>query len=349
MQLLLGVILVSWLITISAYIPFIKFLYRNKFQRMKQKTLDAFNQRTPIFDKFHKNKVGTPVGGGTLIILITTILFPIILLCMRYFWIPITSVYPFWTEVKIIIFTFLSFGLLGLLDDAKKTFVWATGDFFGLRLRHKLIIELVLAGIISYWLFAELKINIFYVPLIGVIHLGWLYIPLAMFMIIAYSNAFNITDGLDGLSAGVLFIALTAFWIISAAILDTPLSIFLALWMGGLLAFLYFNVFPARIFLGDVGALSFGATLAVVALLLGKAPILTIIGGVFVAEVTSSLIQLTAKKFWGRKIIAAAPLHLLLQHYGWPETKIVLRFWIISIVLALFGLWLAIFTPRPLL
>ena len=167
--------------------------------------------------------------------------------------------------------------------------------------------------------------------------MGWFYIPFAAF-IIAFANAFNITDGLDGLSSGVLTIALVAFWFISATILDTPLSIFLAIWIGGLVSFLYFNVSPARIFLGDVGALSFGATFAVVGLMLGKAPALVVIGGIFVAEVLSSLLQLLSKKYLGRKLFAVAPLHLWLQYKGWPETKIVMRFWIIAIVLAIFAL-----------
>ena len=137
-------------------------------------------------------------------------------------------------------------------------------------------------------------------------------------------------------------IELTAFWVLSASILDTPLSLFIALWWGGLIAFLYFNVFPARIFLGDVGALSFGATMAVVGLMLGKAPALAVIGGIFVIEVVSSLVQLLAKKYLGKKVFAAAPLHLWLQYHGWPEPKIVMRFWIIAIVLAIFGLWLAL-------
>lgn len=342
MQLLLGVVLFSWLIHSLLFIPFIQLLYSLRLQRLKQVTRDMFNKRTPLFDKFHHHKAGTPVGGGLLIIAITTILLPIILLLMYYFWIPITSVYPLGSEVKILLFTFISFGLLGLLDDAKKTFAWVKKGFFGLRLRHKLILEVVLACIVGFWLVHDLKINILHIPLLGVFHLGWWYIPFAVFVIIAFANAFNITDGLDGLSAGVLVIALFAFWFLSASILDTVLSIFIALWIGGMLAFLYFNVLPSRIFLGDVGALSFGATFAVVGLILGKTPALVIIGGIFVLEVTSSLIQLVSKSVTGRKLFMAAPLHLWLQVKGWPESKIVMRFWILAIVLAMFGLWLAL-------
>lgn len=350
MSLLLGVLLFSWLVHSILYIPFIRLLYHWRFQRIAQKTRDAFEKRTPIFDKLHKNKVGTPVGGGLLIILLTTILFPMVMFLLHYFWVPITAVYAIGSEIKILLFTFVSFGLLGLIDDMKKTFTWFKGsDFFGLRLRHKLVLEILIAGIIGFWLVHDIKIDIFYVPLIGVFRLGWWFVPFAAFVIIAFANAFNITDGLDGLASGVLMIALGAFWIISASILDTPLSLFIALWLGGVIAFLYFNIFPARIFLGDVGALSFGATLAVVGLILGKAPALLVIGGIFVLEVLSSLVQLLSKKFFGKKVFPVAPFHLWLQYHGWPEPKIVMRFWIISIVFALFGLWIALLTQSPLL
>lgn len=349
MGLLLGLLLFSWVSASLLYVPFIRMLYKWRFQRLKQKTLDAFDKRTPIFDRFHQKKAGTPVGGGSLIILLTTVLFPISLLLMKYFWVPVTSVYPMLSEIKILLFTFISFGLLGLLDDAKKTFAIAPSGFFGLRLRYKLILEIVLAVIISYWLVHDLRIDIFYLPLLGVIRIGWVvYVVFSSLVIIAFANAFNITDGLDGLASGTLLIALTAFWIISASILDSPLSVFIALWLGGLIAFLYFNIYPARIMLGDVGALSFGATLAVVGLILGKAPALVIIGGIFVVEAASSFLQLFWKKYFHRKLFSVAPLHLWLQYHGWPEPKIVMRFWIVGIVCAIFGLWLALIIKPPL-
>lgn len=348
MVFLLGLLLFSWLVSSVLYIPFIRLLYRLRMRRLHQKTLDAFDKHTPIFDSFHEKKTGTPVGGGLLIIIVTTVLFPIAILLMHYFWIPITAVYPIADEIKILLFTFISFGALGLLDDIKKTFGKISSPFFGLRLRSKLLLEILLAGIISFWLIYDLKIDIFYVPLIGVMRLGWWYIPFATLVIISFANAFNITDGLDGLASGLLMIALAAFWIISGSILDTPLSVFIAIWLGSLIAFLYFNIYPARIFLGDVGALSFGATMAVVGLILGKAPALVVIGGVFVIEVTSSLVQLLYKKFLGKKAFSVAPFHLWLQYNGWPEPKIVMRMWVVSIILAIFGLWIAILTKIPI-
>lgn len=341
MVILLGLLIFAFLVNSLLLIPFINLLYKFHFQRKQQKTRDLFLRLTPIFDKFHRQKIGTPVGGGVLIINTTALLFFFSLLLFRYFWVPVTSVYPLPAEVKILIFTFLSFGILGLYDDIKKTFSLVSDKFFGLRFFHKLFLEAVLALVVSFWLFSDLKIEIVNLPFFGVMNFGVFYIPFATFVIIFFANAFNITDGLDGLASGLLMIALGSFWIISASILDTPLSTLIALWLGGLVAFLYFNVYPARIFLGDVGALSFGATFAVIGLLLGKAFALLVIGGLFVAEAVSSLIQILGKRFLRRKIFKVAPFHLWLQEIGWEEPKIVFRAWLAGIMLAVLGLFLA--------
>ena len=342
MAIYLLVFFISFLVNLVLLIPFINLLYKLKFQRASQETRDAFNKRTPIFDKFHKQKAGTPVGGGILIILTTLFGFTLFTFFFAFMGKDIVSNYQSITsEIKILLFTFLFFSFLGLYDDFKKMFFWRQGSFFGLRLRHKLIIELLLATIVSYWMFSELDVSIINIPYLGVYDLSWWYIPFATFVIVAFSNAVNISDGLDGLSSGVLLIALLAFWTISISILDTPLLIFIAVWIGGLIAFLYFNVYPARLFLGDTGALSFGATFAVIGLLLGKVFALTIIGGVFVAEILSSLIQLVSKKYRGKKLFPVAPIHLWLQYKGWEEPKIVMRAWVISILFAVFGLMIA--------
>ena len=342
MAVLLGLLLLSFLLNSLAFIPFINVLYKLKLQRRRQKTKDAFSNPTPIFDKLHYQKAGTPVGGGVLIILSTIILFIFSFILLYYFWVPITSIYPrIDSEIKILLFGFIGFGILGLYDDVKKTFTFGNDTFFGLRLRHKLILEIILALIISFWLYSELKISFVHLPFIGIWDLGIFYIPFATFVIVSFTNAFNITDGLDGLSSGLLMIALFSFWVISSSILDTSVSNFIAIWLGALMAFLYFNIYPARIFLGDVGSLSFGATLAVIVLLLGKTFSLPIIGGLFVAEVASSLIQLLGKKYFGIKIFSVAPLHLWLQHKGWQESKVVMRAWLIGIIFSIIGLWLA--------
>ncbi len=340
--LVLGVLIFSFIVTSIAIIPFINALYALKFQRADQKTRDAFGVLTPIYDKFHHTKVGVPVGGGLLVIIVVSLLFTLLLPLMKVFGIPLTGVYEnSQAEINILFFTFLSFGILGLYDDVKKFFKFEKEGFFGLRLKHKFILQLLLALCISLMLYFHLGISFLHIPFIGTFHLSWVYIPFATFVIVSFANAVNITDGLDGLASGTLMISLFGLWFLSASILDVPISLFLALWIGSLVSFLYFNVFPARMFMGDVGAMAFGATLAVVGLLLGKVIALVVIGFIFVFEIASSLIQLLSKRFLGKKLLPASPFHLFLQHYGWEEPKIVMRAWLVQIMLTLFGVWLA--------
>ena len=237
---------------------------------------------------------------------------------MKYFGVVVTQVYPLVDELNVIFFTFISFGLLGLYDDLMKFFDIERTGFFGLRFRWKFLIQILLAFIVASLLYFNLKIDIFYIPFIGVFRIGWLFIPLSAFIITAFANAYNVTDGLDGLASGLLMIALFALWYLSSAILDTPLSMFLVLWIGSLIAFLYFNVFPARIMLGDVGALSFGATLAVVGLLLGKVMAIVIIGGIFVLEVASSFRAIIVQEIFRKEIVSggACPFMVATEEMG---------------------------------
>lgn len=347
LPLLLGLLLFSFIITSLLIVPFVNILYRLRFQRADQTTTDAFGKRTPIFDRFHKHKAGVPVGGGLLVIVVVSVLFAILLPILQLVGIEITSVHEsLQTEINVLFFTFLSFGILGLYDDIKKFFHFEQEAFFGLRMRHKLILQIVLSAIIAIMIYAGLGINFVHIPFFAhTLVLGPLYVPFAMFVILAFSNAINITDGLDGLAAGSLMISLFGFWMLTAvtgSVFDIPLSIFIALWIGALISFLYFNIYPARMFMGDVGALSFGATLAVVGLLTGKVAALMVIGFIFVLEVTTSLLQLLSKKYFKRKLIPAAPAHLTLQKIGWAEPKIVQRAWLVQILLTLFGVWLAL-------
>jgi len=339
---ILGLLLFSFVITSILIVPFINTLYRLKFQRAKQKTIDAFGQRTPIFDNFHNGKAGIPVGGGLLVIVVVACLFAAIFPLVKFFGIEITGVYDIPKEINIIFFTFLSFGLLGMYDDIKKFFKIEKKQFFGLRMKHKLILQIILSAIIACMLYFQLHISFIYIPFFKqTLEMGPLYIPFAMFVIISFTNAVNITDGLDGLASGILMISLFGLWYLSSTILDIPLAMFLALWLGALISFMYFNIFPARIFMGDVGALAFGATLAVVGLLLGKIIAVLIIGSLFVLEISSSSIQLLSKKFRKKKVFPVSPLHLWLQYHGWEEPKIVQRAWLVQIILTLFGVWLA--------
>ena len=332
---ILGISLISLVLTLILIIPFIDFLYKIKLRRQKQNTVDIFNKPTPLFDKFNSWKVGTPFGGGLLIICICSALF------LWSFGMLKINV-NFW-ELFVILFTFISFGLLGLYDDIKKLINGNTGKvpFFGLRFRYKLLLQLGLALVPATILYTKLGYSFLFVRGIGLTDIGFLYIPFAAFVIVAFVNAFNIADGLDGLASGLMLICLVSFLAISYSNVDQGLEVFIAILLGSVAAFLYFNIYKARIWLGDVGSMSLGASLAIIGLLTGKTITIAIIGGVFVLEVASSLIQILGKKFLKRKIFPVAPLHLYFQKRGWEEPKIVMRAWLLGVFFAILGLYLA--------
>ncbi|MBP8591283.1 hypothetical protein KBI33_02310 [Candidatus Shapirobacteria bacterium] len=343
MRFFLGLILISFALTSAAIVPFINFLYRLKFTRRPQKTRDFLGKRTQIFDRLHRQKAGTPVGAGILLLILISIFFSAAFFFSKAAGVYITSVFPITAELNVIFFTLFSFGFLGFFDDFKKIFNLEEKGIFGLRLRDKFLFQWLLAFIIAFLLYYQLGISIINIPFWGVLDLGFGYIPLATFIIVAFTNAFNITDGLDGLACGLLLICLVAFCFLSFQIFDTPLTILISVWIGVLIAFLYFNIYPARVFLGDTGAMAFGALVAVVGLMLGKIIALAFIGGIFILEAGSSLLQMLSKAWRGKRLFRVAPFHLWLQNRGWEEPKIVMRAWLAQLVLAIFGLWLATF------
>ena len=339
----LGLIIFSFLICSVLIVPFINLLYKWKLTRKKEA---PDHGKVPLFDKLHDIKEGTPVGGGVLIIGVVTILFAISFPLASFLGLFVKSSFSLRAELFIIFFTFISFGLLGLSDDLLKVFHKPTkgvlGLWFGLRRKQKFILQWILAFFIGFFIYEYLGVHIINIPGFNKVwDLGLWYIPFSAFVIVAFSNAFNITDGLDGLSGGLLIICLAVFEVIATGNLDTPLLFFISLWVGALLAFLYFNVWPARLFLGDTGALSFGAMLAVIGLITGKILALVVVGGIFVVEAASSLIQIAGWKFLKKPVFPLAPIHHTFLARGWKEPKIVMRAWILGILLAVFGLWLA--------
>lgn len=329
---LLGLIIISFFTTSLLLLPFIDFLYYLRSRRIASST-SIKKSETPIHDALMKKDFSTPVGGGILVIPVVLILTLLIFAYMhlRFSW-----------EVIVIFFTMLTFGALGLVDDLRHIYSSTLGKFKGLSPSIILLFQIVFALSIALMLFFRVGLNNIYIPIFGNIILGWWYIPLAVFAIVAFANAFNISDGLDGLSTGLLTICLFAFLALANSFFDQNLAIFVGLWIGALIAYLYFNVFPARVHLGDAGAFSFGATLAVVGLLTGKILALAVIGGVYVIIILSSLLQIASKKIFKRKIMPVAPIHMYFKYLGWEEPKIVMRFWLAGSMFAIFGLWLAL-------
>ena len=333
MEKIFGFSILSFFVTAILIVPFIDFLYKIKLQRQSQKTRDIFNKPTPVFDKLNNWKQGTPFGGGLLIIFVVSI---VTLWAFVIFRVEIN----FW-ELFVLLFAFIGYGALGFYDDLRKILGAEGRGFFGLRFMHKFVIQWILALIIGWIFYFQLGYSFVYIHWLGSLSFGILFIIFSAFIIVSFVNAFNITDGLDGMATGLLLICLIAFLTISHTLLDNFLAIFIAILMGSVAAFLYFNIWRARIWLGDVGSLSLGAVLAVTGLLTGKIPAIALIGGVFVVEVASSLIQILSKKFLKRKILPIAPLHLYFMKKGWEEPKIVMRAWLIGFIFAILGLYIA--------
>jgi len=343
LPLALGLIIFSFSITSLLVVPFINLLYRLRITRRIEAPKKG---KVPLFDKLHDKKAGTPVGGGILLILIVTLIFVAIFPFASHMGIHIRSAYQFRYEVIILIFTFIAYGLLGMLDDLVKIFgkprAGPLGMWIGLSRKVKFAFQALLAIVVSYAIYSNLGVQMIHIPLIDiVIDLGIWYVPFSAFIIVTFANAYNITDGLDGLSTGLLMICLIAFGVIAAGTLDFPISVFIAIWLGAIIALLYFNVWPARIFLGDAGALSFGATLAVIGLLTGSIFALFVIGGIYLIELASSAIQIFGWRVLKKPIFPLAPIHHTFLAIGWEEPKIVARAWLAGIMLAIFGVWLA--------
>ncbi len=332
---ILGLLLLSFFITSVLLVPLIDFLYKLRLKRTDEtKRVDTLNKATPITARLLAGKPKRPIGAGALVVIVTTIL--------SLWSYGLLGIKANISELFILLFTMLSFALLGLYDDIRKNFNKEHTGFFGLRWRHKLLVQVALGLFVGSFFWFVLRYDFVNIHWFGMLDVGPLFIPITAFVVVAFANAFNVTDGLDGLSSGVLLICLIAFVVLSFTLLHPSLALFLAVWIGSLIAFLYFNIYPARVELGDTGALAFGATLAVVGLLTGKIIALAIIGGVFVLEIGSSLIQMISKHFWGRKFFSVAPLHLWFMNRGWEEPKVVMRAWLLAILFAIFGLWLGV-------
>ncbi len=273
----------------------------------------------------HMVKEGTPSMGGVLMIAVvaaSSLLFHFI--ADGDFLGPQT-IAPLLTLIVV--------GLLGAADDYLNS---TTGE--GIRIRQKLLWQVVVAGAIAFQIQSTYAITAVTVPFVGDVPIApWLYVIFAAFAIVATTNGVNFTDGLDGLAGGTLIFAFVAYLIIALLAGQQNLAILCALLIGTLLGFLWFNVHPAQVFMGDSGALAMGATLAVIGLITGQILLLPLIGIIFVLEVGSDILQIASFKLTGRRIFRMAPLHHHFELAGWDEEKITMRFWIVGVLAALLG------------
>ena len=272
----------------------------------------------------HQSKAGTPTMGGMLLVVIVMFL----AMAMRIE--DFSTLPPMLALVGV--------GILGAIDDYVNA---RTG--IGMRGRYKLVWQTAVALLAAFYLQRHFHLDALNIPLVGAITIGpILFVLFVAFIIVGSSNAVNLTDGLDGLAGGVLVFSFVAYLLI--ALVDAPgkgsqpnLAIFCALIIGALIGFLWFNVHPAQLFMGDAVALSLGATLAVVATITGQLPLLAVIGVVFVAVTLSVILQVASFKLRGRRIFRMAPLQHHFELIGWAEEKITVRFWIVSALAGLLG------------
>lgn len=326
------VLLLSAMITGVLAVPFINLLYKLKFQRQREYAAEI-GQPMALIDKLHEKKVGTPAAGGLLVLFTAAVLGVVVY--------QFTSFKLNWT-IGILAITFALYGLLGFYDDLRKFLERPSSGVWGIRARTKLVVQLLFGLLVGYMLYAFMDFSTIRLPFDYSIDLGVWYIPFAALVIATMSNAFNITDGLDGLAGGLLIIALSAFMYLAVAFSTADVVVFIAILIGSLLAYLYFNIYPARFIMGDTGALALGAALAVIALMSHNVFVLPIVGGIFIIEMLSSMIQLISLKFRKKKVFLIAPLHHHFEALGWTETKVTMRFWLFGALFAFLGLWVAL-------
>jgi phospho-N-acetylmuramoyl-pentapeptide-transferase len=319
-----GSFLIAMLLT-----PIYTFLaYRYKFWK-KQRTTSTTGEELQIFTKLHaeKFKRNIPTMAGVIFVIAIILVTVGANLNRGQTWLPLAAL--------------ICGAAVGLLDDLINVRGQGRG-VAGLRSSLKFSMISAIGLALGWFFFAKLGFESVYIPFLGDYGLGWAIVPIFAFVVVATSNAVNISDGLDGLAGGLLLISFGAFGVIALFQSQTYLASFCFTVIGALLSYLWFNIYPARFFMGDVGSFSVGTALGVVAMLTNSLFLLPIIGIVFVAEGGSSLIQIFSKRVFKRKVFISAPIHHHLEASGWPETKVTMRFWVIAYVAAFIGVFLAL-------
>ncbi len=323
----------------------IKLLYKIKFWKKEARKKTITGEKAEVFYSLHKEReVRVPRGGGILI-WVSVVLVMLLFFFLSHFF------HPWWfkklnflsrSETWLPLFTLVAGALVGLADDILQIFGLGKYVGGGMAFSRRLLIVILIGLIGGWWFYYKLEWDAIHIPLVfnfpeGIdLTLGFWLIPLFILVMVA-SWAAGVIDGLDGLSGGIFASIFVAFSIIAFSQGKADLAIFLAALVGALFAFLWFNIPPARFYMGETGILGLTSTMAVVAFLTDSVVILPIIAGVMVIEVGSIIIQLLSKKFRKKKIWLSTPIHHHFEARGWPDEQITMRFWIISIVFAILG------------
>ena len=334
-QILTSELTQTFLLSVGAFLlamfltPLYTFVaYRFKFWK-KQRTSSTTGEALTIFNKLHaaKFKRNIPTMAGIIFVTAITFVTFFFNLDRQETWLPLAAL--------------VGGAAVGLLDDIINLRGSGKG-VAGLRSSLKFLMITIIGLGLGWFFYEKLGIDAIHIPFVGEVAIGWFIIPLFALAVVSAGNAVNISDGLDGLAGGLAVIAYGAFGTI-ALLQGTPMIAgFCFTVAGALLSYLWFNIHPARFFMGDVGSFALGTSLGVVAMLTDTLFLLPIIGIIFVIEAGSSLILIFSKKVFKRKVFISAPIHHHLEASGWPETKVTMRFWVIAAVAAFLGVVLAV-------
>jgi len=296
----------------------------------RARTTTVTGEKAKVYQKLHaaKHQRNIPTMAGVIFVLATLLVTIAGNLSRNETWLPLAAM--------------VGAGLIGLVDDIINI-RGVGGGIAGMRAKVKSILLLGVAFVGGWWFYNKLGVSSIHLPFFDNLHVGWLIVPLFMLVIFATANAVNISDGLDGLAGGLAAIAFGAYALIALIEHKYGISGFCMTIVGALLSYTWFNIFPARFFMGDVGSFALGTALGVVAMLTNTVLLLPIIGGVFVLEAGSVVVQLLSKRFRnGKKIFISSPIHHHFEAIGWPEAKVTMRFWVLGEMAAFVGVILFI-------
>ena len=315
----------------ALWYPFlINFLYKHKLWKSQARTKSISGEEATVFYNLHKEReIKVPRFGG-LLIWVT-----VVLVVFLFYWFPGLN-FLSRSQTWLPLFTLIIASLVGFLDDILQIFGKGKYVGGGLSLKKRLLIVILIGLIGGIWFYQKLGWDVITIPLLGQFSIGIFYIPLFILVMVATWSG-GIIDGLDGLAGGTFASIFGAFTIIAFSQGKVDLATFCAVITGALFTFLWFNIPPARFYMGETGMLGLTTVLSVVAFLTDSVFVLPIIAGLLVLETGSVIIQLLSKKFRGKKIFLSTPIHHHFEAIGWPQYKVTMRAWILGIVLAITG------------
>lgn len=303
-------------------------IYAYKHELWKRpRTKAVTGEKASVYQKLHgaKHKRNIPTMAGVVFVLASALITIVGNLSREQTWLPLAAM--------------LGAGSVGLLDDYFN--IRSIGGIAGIRAKTKSSLIFLVSLIGGWWFYAKLGVEAVNIPVFGSVNVGWLIVPLFILVVISTANAVNISDGLDGLAGGLSVIAFGTYGVIALLQENYGIAGFCMTIVGALLSYTWFNVYPARFFMGDSGSFALGTALGVIAMQTDTVLLLPVIGGVFVVNTGSVLLQISSKKLRnGKKIFLIAPIHHHFEAIGWPETKVTMRFWILGMLCSVTGLTL---------